>query len=583
MASPGSNSGPHGLTSPHSAISTPGWEAEVDSSRTWTPGTTPFGFSQPQTGDGRSRPQSNGRYGERWRTHIEKQRLDHITRLGLDQTPSKFTPENETATHHMIPRSESAGSNIGQYQAGPGTRQRLWSTGFGNHDTLVPARQSLSQNAFPNPVNSKARVLSPGESALLPVSNLAEPSRAATWTSQPLIPLSSFSDLRRPQFPVCQPQPSVSPWAVPASDNNSNNNIGSNIPLDPMLRLNSHFIAFNPPNALNSQDTTSLSIAHRNGTFTSEMSEGMHAQTATHQHHWQRDRVEIPNLSRLSGASATSARDPPSNPWRPTPLEAAVLASPLRFPVVLRPPALAAQPQAPASGLSTVQSIPPFRFPSSNNHEATLPTAALLPPPRIFPSPPSFYHPMNCRAAAQPQTQHEAHALLLKGFSPNYRGDPDVARNQSAAIPVEANCSLFLVGLAPDLTTRELLSGIRGVGRVYATHINPPAPERGHVFSAAKVVFFERAGAGEFCLAILFSSVLLVFSRFEDLVKRSQLLMGWFETRVVLRPLRCHGLRHAAQSAPPRARVVEQGALGRGRQGRAEVSGAADQRPAEDC
>ncbi|KAG7287683.1 hypothetical protein NEMBOFW57_007196 [Staphylotrichum longicolle] len=102
---------------------------------------------------------------------------------------------------------------------------------------------------------------------------------------------------------------------------------------------------------------------------------------------------------------------------------------------------------------------------------------------------------MNCRAAAQPQTQHEAHALLLKGFSPNYRGDPDVARNQSAAIPVEANCSLFLVGLAPDLTTRELLSGIRGVGRVYATHINPPAPKRGHVFSAAKVVFFERAGA----------------------------------------------------------------------------------------
>ncbi|KAK3905672.1 hypothetical protein C8A05DRAFT_41408 [Staphylotrichum tortipilum] len=105
---------------------------------------------------------------------------------------------------------------------------------------------------------------------------------------------------------------------------------------------------------------------------------------------------------------------------------------------------------------------------------------------------------MNCRSAAHPPTQHETHALLLKGFSPNYRGDPEVARNQSAAIPADANCSLFLVGLAPDLTTHELLAGIRGVGRVYATHINPPVPERGHVFSAAKLVFFERKGAETF-------------------------------------------------------------------------------------
>ncbi|KAK4155014.1 hypothetical protein C8A00DRAFT_32193 [Chaetomidium leptoderma] len=107
----------------------------------------------------------------------------------------------------------------------------------------------------------------------------------------------------------------------------------------------------------------------------------------------------------------------------------------------------------------------------------------------------SFYHPMNCRSSDEPQSQQEAHALLLKGFSPNYRGDPDLLRNQSAAISAEGNCSLFLVGLAPDLTTHELLSGIRGVGRVYATHINPPVPERGHVYSAAKLVFFERQGA----------------------------------------------------------------------------------------
>ncbi|KAJ4300169.1 hypothetical protein N0V88_002838 [Collariella sp. IMI 366227] len=65
-------------------------------------------------------------------------------------------------------------------------------------------------------------------------------------------------------------------------------------------------------------------------------------------------------------------------------------------------------------------------------------------------------------------------------------GDPDVMRNQSAAIAEEESCSLWIVGLAPDLDTHELLAGIRNIGRVYATHINPPAPERGHVLSAAK-------------------------------------------------------------------------------------------------
>ncbi|KAL2153430.1 hypothetical protein VTH82DRAFT_4585 [Thermothelomyces myriococcoides] len=110
----------------------------------------------------------------------------------------------------------------------------------------------------------------------------------------------------------------------------------------------------------------------------------------------------------------------------------------------------------------------------------------------------TFYHPMNRRSSNHPRTQDEIHALLLRGFSPNYRGDPDLARNQSATIPPEANCSLFLVGLAPDLTTHELLSGIRNVGRVYATHINPPDPERGHTHSAAKLIFFDRAGAERF-------------------------------------------------------------------------------------
>ncbi|KAK4134085.1 hypothetical protein BT67DRAFT_449680 [Trichocladium antarcticum] len=105
---------------------------------------------------------------------------------------------------------------------------------------------------------------------------------------------------------------------------------------------------------------------------------------------------------------------------------------------------------------------------------------------------------MSSRTPQRPISQPETHALLLGGFSPNYRGDPNLVRNQSAAIPADANCSLFLVGLAPNLTTQELLAGIRDIGRVYATHINPPDPDRGHVLSAAKVVFFERAAAERF-------------------------------------------------------------------------------------
>ncbi|KAK1827357.1 hypothetical protein QBC39DRAFT_267139 [Podospora conica] len=88
--------------------------------------------------------------------------------------------------------------------------------------------------------------------------------------------------------------------------------------------------------------------------------------------------------------------------------------------------------------------------------------------------------------------------LMVKGFSPNYRGNPDLERNRSAPIPPDRNCSLFITGLAPNLTTTQLLATIRDVGRVYATHINFPEPDRGHFTCAAKVVFFERSAAERF-------------------------------------------------------------------------------------
>ncbi|KAK1755883.1 hypothetical protein QBC47DRAFT_413616 [Echria macrotheca] len=92
----------------------------------------------------------------------------------------------------------------------------------------------------------------------------------------------------------------------------------------------------------------------------------------------------------------------------------------------------------------------------------------------------------------------DSYTLICNGFSPNYRGNPFLSRNQSAPIPPEKNCSLFITGLAPDLTTHALLASIRGAGRIYATHINGPEPDRGHDTCAAKVVFFERAAAERF-------------------------------------------------------------------------------------
>lgn len=107
------------------------------------------------------------------------------------------------------------------------------------------------------------------------------------------------------------------------------------------------------------------------------------------------------------------------------------------------------------------------------------------------------FHPM-VSCAPNGCSPRQALDLMVKGFSPNYRGNPDLERNRSALIPEEENCSVFITGLSPDLTTHLLLASIRNMGRIYATHINGPEPSRGHQTCAAKVVFFERVAAKRF-------------------------------------------------------------------------------------
>lgn len=87
---------------------------------------------------------------------------------------------------------------------------------------------------------------------------------------------------------------------------------------------------------------------------------------------------------------------------------------------------------------------------------------------------------------------------LLNGISLNYAGDASIPRNQSANIPDSRNCAMWITNLPADVTYNTLLGSIRGMGRIYATHINPPDKERGHKTAAAKLVFFDLEAAQRF-------------------------------------------------------------------------------------
>ncbi|KAL1877860.1 hypothetical protein VTK73DRAFT_8387 [Phialemonium thermophilum] len=92
----------------------------------------------------------------------------------------------------------------------------------------------------------------------------------------------------------------------------------------------------------------------------------------------------------------------------------------------------------------------------------------------------------------------EALARIQDGFSPNYGGNRSIPANRSADIPPEQNCSLFIVNLPPNITTREVLQAIRGCGRIFTTHLMTPEPEKGNKNPAIKITFFEREPASLF-------------------------------------------------------------------------------------
>ncbi|KAM7213719.1 hypothetical protein V8F06_010918, partial [Rhypophila decipiens] len=97
----------------------------------------------------------------------------------------------------------------------------------------------------------------------------------------------------------------------------------------------------------------------------------------------------------------------------------------------------------------------------------------------------------------------------LTGMSNNYRGDPANLFNHSAnGLSDEDNCSFWITQMYADVQVNEILREIRGIGRVYALHINrQEAYLRG---AAAKLVFFTKAAARRFFNAYMVGQNLVV-------------------------------------------------------------------------
>ncbi|KAI1379162.1 hypothetical protein F4677DRAFT_453234 [Hypoxylon crocopeplum] len=81
-------------------------------------------------------------------------------------------------------------------------------------------------------------------------------------------------------------------------------------------------------------------------------------------------------------------------------------------------------------------------------------------------------------------------------LSQNYRGVTDDPANHSQHIPIQQSCSVWIIGLPPNCTLSQLLSNVRGAGKIFRCYINPPSGV--NETAAAKIVFWDRAGTDSF-------------------------------------------------------------------------------------
>lgn len=82
-------------------------------------------------------------------------------------------------------------------------------------------------------------------------------------------------------------------------------------------------------------------------------------------------------------------------------------------------------------------------------------------------------------------------------FSSRYYGMHTEGNASADHLTNEQNCALWLRNLPPDVTHKELLQAIRGIGRIWCTYINLPDFVQ-HNTAAAKVAFFAPPAARRF-------------------------------------------------------------------------------------
>ncbi|KAI0119297.1 hypothetical protein F4814DRAFT_458632 [Daldinia grandis] len=88
--------------------------------------------------------------------------------------------------------------------------------------------------------------------------------------------------------------------------------------------------------------------------------------------------------------------------------------------------------------------------------------------------------------------------------APGYLGNLSLPHSMSVDVPEDENCRLWITGLPPNCTISDALGAIRGIGRVYSVHINPPVynEKTGRYFStsAASLTFFTANACNRFLL-----------------------------------------------------------------------------------
>ncbi|KAI0872080.1 hypothetical protein GGS24DRAFT_503117 [Hypoxylon argillaceum] len=98
---------------------------------------------------------------------------------------------------------------------------------------------------------------------------------------------------------------------------------------------------------------------------------------------------------------------------------------------------------------------------------------------------------MNWRQPTPAIVQEDS--FQLRSMPSNYRGNPTVASNHSAAIPDAENTSLWVTGLPRECSTySNLLDLLNGRGKILATSIAAPSDFHG---AAATVTFFRHVDA----------------------------------------------------------------------------------------